>query len=229
MRNLRRLKLPAIMTREEMFATMSRSPEVFIWPGLDDVLRDFSLPPESELKVRAFVVILCRRQRRRLLERARSLVGRIVALAAVAEATEDDIASASHLDDQELLRWITDRTVSNERLTEGVEIARTVRVTLELVAAVKTAVESLDDGVRDVSNLTKLMMSRQTDVTHVTVSEAATFMSVTTKTIRNRIAAGQLTLEAIPGTRKSGIPVRELSSGWLPIRDTRMIAGRGRR
>lgn len=62
---------------------------------------------------------------------------------------------------------------------------------------------------------------RLTDCSHVTVEEASNIEQVSTKTIRNWIKKGVFTLEVVPGTRKSGIPVEQLCRGWVSIRAAR--------
>ena len=75
----------------------------------------------------------------------------------------------------------------------------------------------LQADTREISHVASTLLKRVTDVTHLTVAEAATFAGVSQKTIRNRVRKGLLTLEMIPGTRRYGIPTAELSSGWLRL------------
>jgi len=62
-----------------------------------------------------------------------------------------------------------------------------------------------------------VLLANVGDPTHVTVRHAAELLGVSEKTIRRRIAAGTLHLHVIPGTRKSGVPIEELYSGWISL------------
>ncbi len=75
-----------------------------------------------------------------------------------------------------------------------------------------------------------LIAARLTDITHVSVPEAARALGVSVKTVRRRIEAGSLKLETIPGTKHSGIPVDRLYDGWwLPLDIARSIVADERR
>ena len=63
--------------------------------------------------------------------------------------------------------------------------------------------------------ITKRVLARVSDPTHVTINEAAQILGVNAKTIRRRIASGAYTLEGIPGTGKRGIPVEQITKGWV--------------
>jgi hypothetical protein len=51
------------------------------------------------------------------------------------------------------------------------------------------------------------------DCTHVSCEAAARALGVSVKSVRRRIAAGSLTLETIPGTRKTGIRIEQVYDG----------------
>lgn len=62
-----------------------------------------------------------------------------------------------------------------------------------------------------------LLANQAADLTHATVETAAKIKGVSTRTIRERIARKEYTLEVIPGKRGGGIPIEQLSSAWVPI------------
>lgn len=63
-----------------------------------------------------------------------------------------------------------------------------------------------------------LLVAQSADPTHLSIEAAARALGVSTKTIRRRIAAGSLTLETIPGSRRCGIRIDELYDGWwIPL------------
>lgn len=64
-------------------------------------------------------------------------------------------------------------------------------------------------------------LARLGDPTHLNVSEVARIRRVSDKTIRRAIARGELNLEAIPGTRETGIPVQQVYSRWIDLRTLR--------
>jgi hypothetical protein len=59
-----------------------------------------------------------------------------------------------------------------------------------------------------------LLVAQNADPTHLSIEAAARALGVSTKTIRRRIAAGSLTLETIPGSRRCGIRIDEIYDGW---------------
>jgi hypothetical protein len=65
------------------------------------------------------------------------------------------------------------------------------------------------------------LLAQHGDPTHVTIERAAALRGCSVKTIRRSIDAGNLTLEVIPGTRESGIPIEQIYSRWVPIRVAR--------
>jgi predicted DNA-binding transcriptional regulator YafY len=103
---------------------------------------------------------------------------------------------------------------------------RTLPVDLRNVDAVGPGARSGDPArllhdLRDhVLQLEKLMrivillVAQNADPTHLSIEAAARALGVSTKTIRRRIAAGSLTLETIPGSRRCGIRIDEIYDGW---------------
>lgn len=71
--------------------------------------------------------------------------------------------------------------------------------------------------LRELFEIIPLLLSHVTDVTHVSVPRAAELLGVSQKTIRRRIAAGLLSLDVVPGTRKSGVPLDQLYAGWISL------------
>ena len=62
------------------------------------------------------------------------------------------------------------------------------------------------------------------DSTHLSVEASARALGVSVKTVRRRIAVGSLTLETIPGTRKTGIRIEQVYDGWwVPIELSRRL------
>jgi hypothetical protein len=72
------------------------------------------------------------------------------------------------------------------------------------------------------------LVAQHGDPTHVTVDRAAALRGESVKTIRRRIAAGELTLEVITGSRQSGIPIEQIYARWIPIRAARMAMQKAR-
>lgn len=103
------------------------------------------------------------------------------------------------------------------------EAARNSRIALELTATTLEELRVLTTDVHDVARVAMTLLERLTDPTHLTVSEAARFLGLSEKTVRTRIKSGALTLETIPGTRRRGIPLRQLSSGWVSAKFAREL------
>ena len=75
------------------------------------------------------------------------------------------------------------------------------------------------------------MLLARVGITHLTISEAAALRKHLTGRgsvagIRKLIARGALTLEIIPGTRHSGIPIEQVYPQWLPIAAARAALDR---
>lgn len=75
--------------------------------------------------------------------------------------------------------------------------------------------------IEQLLELVPLLLAQVVDPTHLSIEGAARALHVSTKTIRRRIAAGTLTLEVIPGTRTSGIPIEQLFGEWIDLRTSR--------
>jgi hypothetical protein len=69
----------------------------------------------------------------------------------------------------------------------------------------------------DIAAVLVALFAQHGDPTHITIERAAQLRGCSVKTIRRLIDAGELTLEVIPGTRESGIPVELIYSRWVPI------------
>lgn len=76
---------------------------------------------------------------------------------------------------------------------------------------------------REFNSVLIAVVAQHGDPTHLTVDAAARVKSVSRGTIRRRIASGEYTLETIPGTRQTGIPIEQIYSGWMPLRKARQI------
>ena len=75
--------------------------------------------------------------------------------------------------------------------------------------------------IEQILELVPLILAQVADPTHLSIEGAGRALHVSPKTIRRRIAAGTLTLEVIPGTRVSGIPIMQLYAEWIDLRTAR--------
>lgn len=75
--------------------------------------------------------------------------------------------------------------------------------------------------IEQLLELVPLILAQVADPTHLSIEGAARALHVSPKTIRRRIAAGTLTLEAIPGTRVTGVPIMQLYAEWIDLRTAR--------
>jgi hypothetical protein len=75
--------------------------------------------------------------------------------------------------------------------------------------------------IEQILELVPLLLAQVVDPTHLSIDGAARALNVSPKTIRRRIAAGTLTLEVVPGTRVSGIPIMQLYAEWIDLRTAR--------
>lgn len=62
-----------------------------------------------------------------------------------------------------------------------------------------------------------LLVNQAGDCTHASVETAAQILQCSTRSVHRRVKAGEYTLETIPGTKRCGIPVDQLSRQWCPI------------
>jgi hypothetical protein len=76
--------------------------------------------------------------------------------------------------------------------------------------------------IEQLFELVPLILAQVADPTHLSIKRAADALHVSTKTIRRRIRARTLTLEVIPGTRISGIPIEQLYAEWMDLRTARL-------
>jgi hypothetical protein len=76
--------------------------------------------------------------------------------------------------------------------------------------------------IEQLFELVPLILAQVADPTHLSIARAADSLRVSEKTIRRRIRAGTLTLEVIPGTRVSGIPIEQLYAEWIDLRTARL-------
>ncbi len=67
-----------------------------------------------------------------------------------------------------------------------------------------------------------MLMARYGDPSHLSVEDAAGLMKRLTgrgsvSTIKRMLKSGELKMEVIPGTKRSGIRVEQIYSRWMPI------------
>jgi excisionase family DNA binding protein len=103
------------------------------------------------------------------------------------------------------------------------DAARSARIAVEMAARTLEEVRMLSSAVQELGRVAATLLERFTDVTHLTVAEAARFLGVSEKTVRSRIKEGSLALETIPRTRRYGISTRQLSSGWVSAKLARQF------
>ena len=85
------------------------------------------------------------------------------------------------------------------------------------------------DRIEQLLRILPILVAQTADPTHLSVEGAARVLGVSTKTIRRRIASGTLTLETIPGTRKTGVRVDEIYDGaWVPLALSRKLLDKER-
>jgi hypothetical protein len=80
--------------------------------------------------------------------------------------------------------------------------------------------------IEQILELVPLLLAQVVDPTHLSIDAAARALHISQKTIRRKIASGALTLEVIPGTRISGVPIMQLYSEWVDIRTSRQAFDR---
>jgi len=74
------------------------------------------------------------------------------------------------------------------------------------------------DRIEQMLRILPILVAQTADPTHLSIEGAARVLGVSMKTIRRRIESGTLTLETIPGTRKTGIRVDQIYDGvWVPL------------
>jgi hypothetical protein len=85
------------------------------------------------------------------------------------------------------------------------------------ISELRRMIVDMDQRSEDVTAILIALFAQHGDPTHVTIARAAQLRECSVKTIRRAIATGELTLEVIPGTRTSGIPIEQIYARWLPI------------
>ena len=56
------------------------------------------------------------------------------------------------------------------------------------------------------------------DATHVTIARAAAMRGESIASLRQRAAAGEITIEPIPGSGADGVPIAQIFPRWLAMR-----------
>lgn len=72
-------------------------------------------------------------------------------------------------------------------------------------------------NVEQLLELLPILIAAHGDPTHVSVPDAARILGVSQRTIRRKIARGQLRLDVVADGRKTGIPVEQIHSAWIPL------------
>jgi hypothetical protein len=86
------------------------------------------------------------------------------------------------------------------------------------------------DRIEQMLRILPILVAQTADPTHLSIEGAARVLGVATKTIRRRIESGTLTLETIPSTRRTGIPVEQVYAGaWVPLTLARKLLDEERR
>jgi len=62
-----------------------------------------------------------------------------------------------------------------------------------------------------------LLANQSGDLTHASVETAAKILGCSTRSVHRRIKSGEYTLEVIPGTKRYGIAVDQLTRLWCPV------------
>jgi hypothetical protein len=102
-------------------------------------------------------------------------------------------------------------------LTSG-DIAMRLDAILDEIAAVARRQDDLAARHDAEMIVVQQLLARVTDKSHVSKAEAAVMLSqrwhhvVSERTVKRMIERGLLTFERIPGTRQSGIPLRQVQS-----------------
>lgn len=72
-------------------------------------------------------------------------------------------------------------------------------------------------SVERLLELLPILVSAHGDPTHVSVPDAARILGVSMRTIRRKIASGQLRLDVVADGRKTGIPIEQVCGAWIPL------------
>lgn len=82
---------------------------------------------------------------------------------------------------------------------------------------------SIDDIARRLSSVERLLelvpilIAAHGDPTHVSVGDAARILGVSMRTIRRKIARGELRLDVVVDGRKTGIAIEQVYGQWVPL------------
>lgn len=87
-------------------------------------------------------------------------------------------------------------------------------------------IDTLGRGVEFQRRVIETLMQRRTDPTHLSILEISAVFGIAEKTARSRFA-GQL--EAIPGSKRRGVPVSKLELAWMSDRTARAAKAARRR
>lgn len=94
------------------------------------------------------------------------------------------------------------------------------------VLPIQSELAAVREQLGQVAALLSVVLSRQTDVTHLSVREIAAIDGTSEQTARRRYAE---VLERRPGSKKFGVPIEKVFSGWLPLAIARRAADRQQR
>lgn len=86
---------------------------------------------------------------------------------------------------------------------------------IDLERTFAAAVVRLTDATDRAERVTQMALARIGG--HFTIDETAIAWGVSSRTIKRKINAGELTLEEIPGTRVHGIPADQVFGRWVPV------------
>jgi DNA-directed RNA polymerase specialized sigma24 family protein len=96
----------------------------------------------------------------------------------------------------------------------------------ERLGALERVIMALAAQVARQSEFQALVAHRLSDLSHVSVAEAAIILKCSERTVRRRIHASELTLETIPGRKEMGIPLRQVRPDWIDVRALATAKGR---
>lgn len=65
------------------------------------------------------------------------------------------------------------------------------------------------------------ILASRTFTTHLTIPEVARARGISASQVRRLIRRGMLTLEIIPLTKISGVPIGEVFPAWIPVQQAR--------
>jgi excisionase family DNA binding protein len=89
------------------------------------------------------------------------------------------------------------------------------------VAVVLTELLDRVRHIERVLDLVPILLAAHGDPTHLAVPDAARALGVSVRTIRRKIAHGELHLERVADGRKTGIPIDEIYARWTPLHVSR--------